>query len=302
MSTYNGGRFIREQLDSLVKQEKVRLRILIRDDGSVDGTVDIIKEYMAQYPFISFYQGENRGAPMSFLELCAKADDSDYFAFCDQDDVWDKDKLICAVKYLDAAERKYGDIPLLYYSNLRVTDTDLKFLRRTYTKKRIPIPKTKYTALAEVMASGNTFVFNNALRKLVNRKTPKWCSMHDSWLFLIASIFGRTVYDDRAHIDYRQHGDNASVPKSAKMNLKHYALRFAQLFRRTDEPRYNNARNFEECFSDLLEGEDLAEVRKVTQYKDGFGKKMRLFFDPKLLGTTVVRDLSNRFLILTNNF
>ncbi|SEH75052.1 Glycosyl transferase family 2 [Ruminococcus flavefaciens] len=304
VSTYNGEKYFREQLDSLVKQKDVDHRIIIRDDGSSDSTIDIIKEYQKENDKISFYKGGNLGVIKSFLDLCRYAADTDaeYFAFCDQDDVWDDDKMIAAVKKLTASKKKYGDIPLLYYCNMRVVDENLNYKRLTYTPKRVPVPKTKYSSLSEAMASGNTFVFNRKLLELINHKNPKWCSMHDSWVFLIACFFGKTVFDDKPHILYRQHGNNVSVSKSLNKNFKHYVGRVKELFKKTDEPRYNNAVNFLECFSDKLKGTDLAEVKKVTEYKKSFLKKLRLITDYKIRGTTWVRDLSNRFLILTNNF
>ena len=93
LSTYNGEKYLREQLNSLVKQILRPDQILIRDDGSSDATMDIIKYYADSYKFIKYYQGENLGAAKSFMELINKAEEADYYALCDQDDVWFEDKL-----------------------------------------------------------------------------------------------------------------------------------------------------------------------------------------------------------------
>ena len=101
MSTYNGEKYLREQLNSLVTQKFKPDQIMIRDDGSNDSTMDIIKYYADSYKFIKYYQGENLGPAKSFMELINKAEDADYYALCDQDDVWFDDKLSTAVDTLE---------------------------------------------------------------------------------------------------------------------------------------------------------------------------------------------------------
>ena len=88
MSTYNGEKYLSEQLNSLLLQENVNIKILIRDDGSTDNTHKILNFYSSNYPNISWYTGENKGPALSFMDLLFNAPESDYYAFCDQDDVW----------------------------------------------------------------------------------------------------------------------------------------------------------------------------------------------------------------------
>ena len=105
MSTYNGERYLREQIDSILQQIDVEIELIIRDDGSNDGTVQIIEEYASKYPCISYYCGDNVGVGKSFMELLKNAPTADYYAFSDQDDVWLKDKLIRAVKAITITEQ-----------------------------------------------------------------------------------------------------------------------------------------------------------------------------------------------------
>lgn len=88
MSTYNGEKYLKEQLDSILNQEQVDLKLLIRDDGSTDGTVNILKEYENSHTNIKWYSGLNLGCGKSFFQLVLDAPKSDYYAFVDQDDVW----------------------------------------------------------------------------------------------------------------------------------------------------------------------------------------------------------------------
>lgn len=104
MSTYNGAKYIREQIDSILNQKDVNVELLIRDDGSSDNTAEICKEYQKKNTNIRFYQGENIGVGKSFMELLKKAPEADYYSFSDQDDVWLEDKLSRAVKMIKIAE------------------------------------------------------------------------------------------------------------------------------------------------------------------------------------------------------
>ena len=90
LSTYNGERYIKEQIESLLKQENVKVSILVRDDGSTDGTINILNEYQKQGK-LKWYTGENLKPAKSFMNLVENAPEYEYYAFCDQDDVWLKD-------------------------------------------------------------------------------------------------------------------------------------------------------------------------------------------------------------------
>ena len=96
MSTYNGASYLKEQIDSLEKQD-VPVDIFIRDDGSTDKTIDILKKYQSK-PNVHIEYGINLGYKKSFMTLLMKVNDYDYYAFCDQDDIWLPNKISCAVK------------------------------------------------------------------------------------------------------------------------------------------------------------------------------------------------------------
>ena len=129
MSTYNGEKYLEEQLESLVRQEGVEIRILVRDDGSKDATADIVKRWQAKYPkIIEFVQGENVGFAMSFTHLLQMAVERypavEYFAFCDQDDVWLPNKLRIAIDKLTSHEKELA----LYISTTKLVDQNLNFI------------------------------------------------------------------------------------------------------------------------------------------------------------------------------
>lgn len=234
LSTYNGEKYLREQLDSLITQEGIKLSIVVRDDGSEDNTIGILDEYMKRDSRITYYEGKNVGPAQSFLDLIIKSPDSDYYAFCDQDDVWDNDKLKIAVDFL---EKENQSKPNMYYSNLRIVDQTLSFYRFSHLE---PLKqKTKYSVLTEDLATGCTVVFNRTTVKYVKIGIPECCSMHDTWISMICKFFGKTVYDFEAHISYRQHDNNVVGTYLDKKTKDMYIARIKRLFDRSLQPRYN---------------------------------------------------------------
>lgn len=178
LSTYNGEKYLIEQIDSLLNQEKVDISIIARDDGSIDSTKEILAKYKEKDSRFDYYVGKNIGPAQSFFDLLFKANKADYYAFADQDDVWDNDKLKCAV---DMLEREDGKRPNMYYSNLRIVDRNLKFYRFSHD---IPaVQKSRYSCLVEDVATGCTMVFNDVVLEYVKMGRPEYCSMHDTWIY-----------------------------------------------------------------------------------------------------------------------
>lgn len=293
MSTYNGEKYLEEQLDSILKQVGVKLRIIVRDDGSNDNTIGILKKYASENLNLTYYQGENLKPAKSFLDLIAKSDDADYYAFSDQDDVWDKDKLECSIttlKNLDLSK------PALYYSNLRIVDQNLKYYRLSHTRPHTP--HNKYSSLVDSLATGCTIVFNKEARNIVKSRVADNCLMHDTWLFLVCSFFGAIIYDSNAHISYRQHENNVIGTCLTKNTFAQYQGKFKRLFNRELQPRFNNTRNFYYTFGDLLNDEDKQKVLKMVSYKNSISDRLKLLFDRDIRSSQLSRDLSYRLLIL----
>ena len=205
MSTYNGEKYIREQLDSLLRQTHQPDLIFIRDDGSKDGTVAILEEYAGKYPFVRYYCGENKGPAKSFWELICNCEGADYYALCDQDDVWFEDKLSVALEKLKEED---NEIPLLYCSKYTLTDGDLhpidSNVSSLYGFSDFP------HALIYHTAPGCTFVFNHKARmKIVKYDVEKeYCIIHDAIIHKVVTLFGKMILDDESHMYYRQHGNN----------------------------------------------------------------------------------------------
>jgi glycosyltransferase involved in cell wall biosynthesis len=201
MSTYNGERYVAEQLDSVLGQSYPAVRLLVRDDGSRDGTPDVLRRY-ADDPRVSIVEGENLGLPHAFFRLIdAAANDVEYWALCDQDDVWVPDKLARAVASLAPLRGS----PALYCARVLVTDEGLRPLYAHPLPRRGP---SFANALVQNIATGCTIVINRAARDLLRSRWPDYCVMHDAWMYLVVAGTGTVIYDPELAVHYRQHERN----------------------------------------------------------------------------------------------
>ncbi len=213
LSTYNGERYLRELLESIINQSFTDWRLLIRDDGSRDKTPEILDEYHRRNPdkIILMPQADgNLGAMLSFGKLMEYSTAS-YVMFCDQDDVWLKDKIQLSFNKLLELEQKFGhERPLLVYTDSMLADQDLNVISNSMLHHmgfdRPKVAQFRNLILCNV-AIGNTVIFNRALVKL-SCPIPKDATMHDWWVAIVASAFGHVDYVPSPTVFYRQHDDN----------------------------------------------------------------------------------------------
>jgi glycosyltransferase involved in cell wall biosynthesis len=205
MSTYNGERWLDEQLGSLERQTWPELRLRIRDDGSSDGTPDRLNAFASSSRLsCAVVLGKNLGVFGSFMTLLAEAgDDSGYYAFADQDDVWLPDKCERAAFLLGQIP---DHVPAMVYTRLRYTDEAL----REIGTSPIPTESGFHTALVQNQATGCTVVMNAAARRKVLESVPDWALMHDWWCYLVVSAFGQVIYDPHPSLLYRKHSNNVT--------------------------------------------------------------------------------------------
>ena len=291
LSTYNGERYLAEQIGSLLNQRGVDIQILIRDDGSTDSTVEIIKDYRNRDERVHFIQGKNVGAGQSFFDLICRSQDTEYYAFCDQDDVWDEDKLLCALEMIGECN---ADIPVLYHSNLRIVDENLQVIRIAH---ECPIDESqKYSCLARNAVTGCTAVFNMAAKRLIQSHIPSEDILHDNWIYMVCKFFGTVYYDFEPHISYRQHA--ANVVGMHKMTFCGYLSRIRRFFIKGQQPRYERALLFQKYYWNLMSKEDQQKLLEILEYKKSFYKRMKLLFDKDIREQTKRGDLRYRLLII----
>ena len=207
MSTYNGERFIREQIDSILAQEGCEVTLVVRDDGSSDGTCTILQEYMDR-GLLRWYTGQNLGPAKSFMDLVMQAPEADYYAFADQDDIWDADKLATGMECLRDC---LG--PACYGANSRLVDSNgvsMNILTDRRAKGVVRPLKCLLAALFHGGITGCSMVMNRALIAAVQRcGAPDKMIMHDLFIQQIClSLGGVMLFDGRPHMSYRQHGKN----------------------------------------------------------------------------------------------
>lgn len=207
LATFNGERFLAEQLDSLQAQTVTNWRLYVSDDGSTDGTLDIIKRYQALWGAekIQYRDGPQKGFAQNFLSLaCDPNIKADYYAFCDQDDVWLPEKLNVAVEHI----RSTSTADQVYAYGGRTTYTDVK-LKPIGMSPLFVHPRTFRNALIQSIAGGNTMVFNRATKTLFEKTGLVPAVSHDWWLYqLVTGVGGVMFYDPQPHILYRQHNDS----------------------------------------------------------------------------------------------
>lgn len=203
MSTYNGEKYLREQIESLINQKGVNVSILVRDDGSTDSTIQILEEYKEQ-GVLNWYAGKNLKSARSFLDLVYCAPDSEYYAFCDQDDYWMPEKLAVAVQKLKETDNSKS---ALYCSKTKIVDQNLQPIEQKQSSGLTALGMP--SAFIINNAPGCTMVFNRYLLEKVREYYPANIGMHDSWLYKVCIVTGNQIIADKnAYICYRQHGNN----------------------------------------------------------------------------------------------
>ena len=211
MATFNGERYLAQQLDSILNQTFSDWRLIVRDDGSTDGTLSILQSYAQRYPdkIRILAPGPHLGPRGSFSALLAESTAA-YTMFCDQDDVWVPSKIQESLRVMQQAERTHSSsVPLLVYTDLTVVDAELTIRDASFLhyQKSGPLTNFKSLLITNTIA-GCTILINQRLRSLVGT-IPDTVVMHDWWTGLVASAFGRVIFVPQATVLYRQHSRNA---------------------------------------------------------------------------------------------
>lgn len=197
LAVYNGQKYIQQQLDSILRQTYKNWHLIIYDDGSVDDTPYIIKDYLLRYKTkMTFIRSEvNCKSPKKSFFKLLNTSKSSYFAFCDQDDVWDKQKLELTLNLMLDMESRYKSVPILIYTDLFVVDENLNVLKKSMIKSLKLGYKEK--SLSQLIVQNNitgcTILANKKLLDISNN-IPDAALMHDWWLGLLAICFGRVKF------------------------------------------------------------------------------------------------------------
>ncbi|MFN8295973.1 MAG: glycosyltransferase family 2 protein [Chitinophagales bacterium] len=293
LATYNGGKFLREQLDSLFNQTFQDFTVLIRDDGSTDNTLQIIEEYQQKYSAkISILKDDkqNVGVTQNFNLLLEKST-ADYIFFCDQDDIWLNEKVEFSLKKIKLLEDKNNRTPCMLYSDMRAIDEEGNIVAESVWHQLKIAPKyfTLNRLLIQNIPHGCTMVINKAMRNLAF-PIPKDAILHDHWIALLAETTEKFIAIETPLVLLRNHSENVTRKKTSFTDkLK----RFTGNFLSKDEYEYfikirvNQAKALLENHQNHLNKLQIETIQHFIQLEStrGFSRK-KLFLQYKFFRTT----------------
>ncbi len=274
MCTHNGARFLRDQLTSFTKQSYSNWHLYVYDDGSSDNTQEIVEEYSRHINNKVFFKSVQYGNfAKNFLSSVFNTDGSyDFYAFSDQDDIWEQEKLSRAVEYLC---QRPNTQPNLYCSSTMLVDSIGKSIGLSPLFRK---PPTFQNAIVQSIAGGNTMVFNKAARNIIAKAGADIDVVsHDWWIYqLISGVGGRITYDPDPSLLYRQHGNNLI---GSNTGIWAKASRIKMLF--SGRFKKLNDRNISALmrFRDLLTNENQKILDQFIELrKQGLIKRVLMFY------------------------
>ena len=240
MATYNGEKYLREQIDSILSQTYRDWHLFIHDDGSEDGTIVILKEYKDKHPTritIMDYPLQG-GACRNFLGMLERVE-ADYYMFCDQDDVWLPKKIEMSLRAMYEMEKEYKGIPIIVNTDLMVVDNNLGMIAHSFWEYEGIYPefiRGYYDNAAVNSVTGCTMLFNSKVKELMPNPS-KNTLMHDTWLTLSTyANYGKVVYLQERTVNYRQHGSNVLGARDiSKNSIIHRMKNFSTILKKNSQ-------------------------------------------------------------------
>ena len=295
LATYNSGAYLAPQLDSILAQDFPDFEVLIRDGGSSDGTMELISRYREKFTERIVFVGRSRsGACENFSELLQLAD-GELLMFSDHDDIWMPDKISAMVAEYWALESRYGaQTPILIFSDAMVVDRKLKRVSDSLFdyQKLDPRHLSLNRLILQNVPSGNAMLLNRALADL-SLPIPEAAVMHDHWISLVASVFGRIGFLERPTLYYRQHEDN--VYGAFRYNVLSFVHRLKcgrKRIRERFEQNIVQAAEFGRVYGDRLAAPERELLTALTDWSRlGFWGKRKLLWKYRVRKTGLLRNL-----------
>ena len=298
LSTYNGEKYIEEQVESIVNQRGIEnFTLIIRDDGSEDATGKILKKLQERYANINIITGPNIGLVPSFFELLryAAAEDYEFYSLCDQDDYWLPEKLVSAIRVL---EGKTG--PWLYGACSILANEALDASERCTQRKLREI--SFYNSAIQNFSPGHNQVLNKKLVDAIllhTKVSPKIYS-HDMWITQVASVVGGIVFDNTPHVLYRQHTKNQlsyGLGSIGWIKAHLERLKKGEGSRIAVQLKY-----FAECFGDYFDSEQHREIHDFFHLQNSLIKRFYYIFHTKLYRQKRVETLLFKLIYLLGGY
>lgn len=272
LATYNGEKYLAEQLESLLLQSYSNWKVYIRDDGSTDNTRQIIHYYEKKFPekiveIKGLSGGGNSQKNFAVIHRWVTENvDPDYYMFCDQDDYWLKDKIKISINAID----KFKDEPALCHSDLKVADSELRIISDSFIKYRALNPEVKDInhLLIQNNITGCTMIWNRELNEYIKLDNGR-IAMHDWWIALIASSLGVIKFIPESTILYRQHGNN--TVGATKVNTVGFIIKRLLGFnhvKSTFNMSFDQAEEFLRIYNGLLSNKDKQSIKTFLKIRE----------------------------------
>lgn len=292
MSAYNGQRYIADQIESILSQTYQNIVLYVRDDGSTDQTVSILEDYVRDGR-LTLIRGENLGFIGSFFQLLKECQDADYYAWCDQDDIWMEKKIERAVGILEKNRNIHR--PVLYFSDYDYYDERMRFEKHGLSHGRGP---SFANSLMDCISLGINSVFNHRAREMMLEHCPRHCCGHDWWTYMVCAAFGKVIYD-KGYCSVKYRRLEKSVSPGGKNFLALQIWRFKKFFV-NDYFRKIREQLWE--FSDIylleLKDQDAALLRLFAYRRYSFRRAMKKALYPVWFRQGIPEELMVRGLFL----
>lgn len=276
MSTYNGSKYLNDQLNSIYNQVTVhKIKLLIRDDGSTDDTISIITEWKKKLD-LDLIKGTNLGPTNSYFELIKYAEKADYYSFADQDDFWYPSKIQDSSKIID----EHMSFPALVFTNAEIVDSNLKRLNQ---KVHNFIPLTNYiNIIAGNSAMGCTIMYNSLLHEHLKKMNLIYSEMYDKSIVLVASLLGKIIYCPFPTMLYRQHQNNVTKGINFKKKFKIWYNRW---FKSRKNSIFLQAIEHYSLFSDTIDNLDKYYITLLIKSKKCFFYRFKILLDKDVVSS-----------------
>lgn len=285
MAVYNGQEYIREQLESLKDQTYTEWRLVIRDDRSSDKTAEIVKKFsdeVEQEVIFKVNEKPSGSAKNNFALLINDAKESDYVMFCDQDDIWKKDKIEITFNKMKQAEERYGrDFPLLVHGDVEVIDENGNINADSmFEMSHINADSKLPQILIQNHVTGCTMMCNKKLIAGISEyASSEYIIMHDYLAALYASVFGKIEVIKKPLLSYRQHSGN-SVGAKNNNNPVYLLKRLAngrKSYKEAMEISRNQVKFFVEIYREELAAEKYCEEYELMSGYASLGSRAKLY-------------------------
>ena len=285
MAVYNGQEYIREQLESLKDQTYTEWRLVIRDDRSSDKTAEIVKKFsdeVEQEVIFKVNEKPSGSAKNNFALLINDAKESDYVMFCDQDDIWKKDKIEITFNKMKQAEERYGrDFPLLVHGDVEVIDENGNINADSmFEMSHINADSKLPQILIQNHVTGCTMMCNKKLIAGISEyASSEYIIMHDYLAALYASVFGKIEVIKKPLLSYRQHSGN-SVGAKNNNNPVYLLKRLAngrKSYKEAMETSRNQLKFFVEIYREELAAEKYCKEYELMSGYASLGSRAKLY-------------------------